>query len=121
MSDHADTAPSAPSNAATSSDAAPSPHCSECGWGTPSHKPHTPLWPKLILWLLPLIATAALVVDAMRATSRFTTGPIYNGMKLVDPIITRADLRAIASGDTAIRDGEPLDLLGTLKIGRAHV
>ncbi len=114
MSDHADTAPSAPSNAATSSDAAPSPHCSECGWGTPSHKPHTPLWPKLILWLLPLIATAALVVDAMRATSRFTTGPIYNGMKLVDPIITRADLRAIASGDTAIRDGEPLDLLGTL-------
>lgn len=114
MSDPAPSNPSAPAGSSLPATPAPSCHCSECGWGTPDFKPHAPLWPRLVLWLIPLIATAALVIYAMRATSRFTTGPIYNGMKLVDPIMTRADLRAIASGEIAVRDGKTLDLLGTL-------
>ncbi len=114
MSDPAPPNPSAAADSPTATTPVSTRHCSECGWGTPNHKPHAPLWPKLVLWLLPLIAAAALVIHTIRATSRFTTGPIYNGMKLVDPIITRADLRVIASGETVVRDGKPLELLGTL-------
>lgn len=114
MSDPADPATSTPSNATTFPAPAPTRRCPECAWGTPSHKPHTPLWPKPVLWITPCLAAVALVIYSIQTTTSFRTGPIYIGIKLVHPIITRADLRAIAAGDSVTRDGKPLELLSTL-------
>lgn len=113
MSDPAPPTPSVPAGPPPATTPAATRHCSECGWGTPSHKPHAPLWPKLVLWILPFLATVALVITATKSVTTMTGGPVHLGVALVDPIVSRADLRLIASGEDVVRGGKPIDLSTT--------
>lgn len=119
MSDPADPAPSTPSNAATSSDSVPTRHCSECGWGTPSHKPPVVLWPRIALWLIPLVIFAFVIAMSFLAPSLGPTG-LWHATQLIQPTVTRGDLRDMAAGQAATRNGKSVALTSMLLEEHVH-
>lgn len=79
--------------------------CTECGWGTPGFKPARPWWPRAVLVGLPLFMVATVVFLGCRHSSSYTYGPARTSVVLMNPVVTRGELRALAAGEQRVRDG----------------
>ncbi len=118
MSDAAPPSPSALAGPPLPTTPAAAPHCSECGWGTPSHKPHTALWLRLTFWLIPLAIIA--VVGAMSFLAPQMPSRLWHATELIQPMVTRGDLREMAAGEVVTRQGERVALTSILLDEHVH-
>lgn len=87
--------------------------CSECGWGTPDAKREAALWPRLVLWIVPLVVAGVAVATSFLIPSRRTT-VTWHATQLTQPMVTRGDLRRMAAGEEIDRDGEHISVVSTL-------